>query len=228
MRHFPWMVTLLLATAACEDISSTDLLTGGINAHIVGTARGTGQTEVVAVLKAGGGLSNTFVDLEGDDELSVTAGDQSATLVKRSLGVLHDYAATVDFDSPDETFAVAFDRLVDEGAPNSTFVLPDPFTLGAVADAMDPTTTLEVSWSPAEDGEIEVTIDGSCILTYTQDEGNDTGSASILGSNVETIEDEAGVSCPIEITVRRTLGGQLDPAFKEGGLVQGRQERTTT
>ena len=73
--HILMLLGLTVASTACEDISSSDLLTSGMSAVVYGTAEGEDSTRVMVELRAGGRLSNTMVDLQGDDELVATSGE---------------------------------------------------------------------------------------------------------------------------------------------------------
>lgn len=230
MTRLSWTLVALAALGtACEDIDSADLLTGGMSAVISGEADGSGETEVVAVLRAGGLTSNTLVDLTGDDELTATTGEQTLELQKRSLGVLHSYAATFDVDAVDTEFVVALNRSVDAGAPNSVFQLPEPFSIDSSSEAVTPTTTLDLTWSPSgTDREMELVVDGDCITVWAKEMDGDPGSYSVPGEELNVIGDEPGVSCELTATLRRVRGGEGDSAFGEGSLVQGAQIRRAT
>lgn len=223
------LVALVLSMTACEDIESSDLLTGGMSAVISGEADGSGETEVVVVLRAGGFNSNTLVDLTGDDELVATVGETSQTLNKRSLGVLHSYASTFDVDAADTEFAIALNRTIDAGAPRSTFQLPEAFSIDTNDDALTPTNTMNLTWSPSgTDQQMELVVDGDCITAWATVLDGDPGSYDIPGDEIDVIGDEPGRSCNIKATLRRVRGGQGDPAFDEGVRVQGAQVRSAT
>ena len=121
---------------------------------------------------------------------------------------------------------VALLRTVDQGAPASTFTLPAPFAFDTSGDAISPTQNLAFTWSPANtNDDMEVVIDGDCILPWSKELDGDPGSFEIPGEEIEPVG-EQGESCSVEVKLRRVRGGQLDAAFEEGGLVQGRQLRT--
>jgi hypothetical protein len=220
---------LALSGTACTDIGSGSLLTSGMSAAIVGEADGSGSTEVSVVLKAGGVVSNTFVDLEGDDELTVSAGELTETCTARTLGVLHSYVATLPVDAEGTEFTVALTRTVDDGAPNSTFTLPAPIEDADFGTTLSSTQDLTLNWSPVTGtDEMEVIATGECIVAYGKELDGDPGSTVIPFDDVDVLGDEPGVSCQIDVTLRRVRGGQVDPAFGEGGIAQGRQIITST
>jgi hypothetical protein len=222
---------LALTAGACTDIGSSDLLTNGMSAVIIGEADGTGSTEVVTVLRAGGPTSTTFVELEGDDDLTVNVEGETATLTRRTLGSAHSYAASVPVDAPEATFTVALTRTIDAGAPANTFSLPAPFTVDEPAvDRFTSAEDLTITWDAANDfgGEMEVVVDGECIIPWSRELTGDPGSAVIPGGDLSFVGDEPGTSCQVEVEVRRVSGGELDPAFGEGGTVQGVQVRAVT
>lgn len=224
--HVFLVASLALATTACETIDSGDLLTGGMSANITATADGSGSTDISTVLRAGGLRSNTFVDLQGDDLLSVTAGEQSADLSKQQLGNLISYTATLPVDAADTEFVVSLQRSVDDGAPSSTARLPEPFDFGETGDTFDASSNLAFDWTPSgTDDEMEVLVDGDCIIPWSRELDGDPGSFEIPGDEIESVSDEPGTSCSVDVTLRRVRGGSVDPAFEEG-VAQGVQERT--
>lgn len=229
MRNFVAIAALALAGSACTDISSDSLLTSGMSAVITGETEGEGETEVTVVLRAGGMASNTFVELSGDDSLLATSGEASATLTKQSLGVVHNYVATLPVDAEDAEFTIALQRSLDEGAPASTFTLPAPFSIEDHADGFTDTTTLDLTWTPSgSDEEVEIIVDGECIAVWSEELSGDPGAFSIPGDEIVVLGDEPGATCPVDITVRKVRGGTLDAGYGEGGLVQARQIRTVT
>lgn len=229
MRHVMILGVLTLSATACTDIGSGSLLTSGMSAVISGEADGTGDTEVTVVLRAGGIVSNTYVELEGDDELTVTSGAESATLSQRSLGAVHSYAATLPVDAEDSEFTVSLSRTVDEGAPASTFELPAPIGDMDGSAVFEPNADYTLSWTAAADGdEMEVVATGECIVAYARELTGDPGSLVIPHDDITPLGDEPGLACDVDIELRRVRGGQVDPGFGEGGLVQGAQVVKTT
>lgn len=224
MRSMMILGVITLSASACTDVGSGSLLTSGMSAVISGEADGSGETEISVVLRAGGIASNTFVELEGDDELTVTSGSESAALSKRSLGVLHSYVATLPVDAEDSVFTVALSRTVDDGAPNSTFELPAPIEGGTVGATLSDQEDLSVTWTAAQDGdEMEIVVNGECIVVYAKELDGDPGSTVIPHEDITPVGDEPGVSCEVDVTLRRVRGGQLDAGYGEGGIVQGAQ-----
>lgn len=225
--HVLALAALTLATSACEDISSSDLLTSGMSAVVYGTADGSGETEVLVELRAGGRLSNTMVDLQGDDTLTAAAGEDSVSLSKQTLGNYHNYVGTLPVEAAGTEITVSLDRTVDAGAPSSVLTLPDPFEFGTTGDALGPAQDLQFDWTPAEGSdEMEVLVNGDCIVLWAKELDGDPGAFSIPGDEITVVGDEGGETCPITVTLRRARGGQLDAAFEEGGIVQGRQSRS--
>ncbi|MFK7927239.1 MAG: hypothetical protein AB8H79_03575, partial [Myxococcota bacterium] len=170
MRTLMALASIALLATACEDIESQDLLTNGMSAIISGEADGAGGTEVVAILRAGGPVSNTFVDLTGTDSLTAVMGETEQDLQQRTLGTLHSYVTTFDVAPTDSDFVVRFDRDVDDGAPSSTFSLPEPFIIDSADPTLTPDSNLNIAWSPSGTAhQMEVVVDGSCIALWTED-----------------------------------------------------------
>ena len=79
-------LALALAPAllvGCEAVSSQDIRTGAIYADVVVESEGAGSADVHAVLRLGGATSNTFVDLEGGDRLTVATDAEGAASAVR-------------------------------------------------------------------------------------------------------------------------------------------------
>ena len=225
-RHL-WV--LLVASAACADVGSSSVLTSGMSAVIRGVSEDGASTRVSTVLRAGGVTSTTFVQLEADDALSVTVGEQTTPLVEASLGPLTSYLATVPVADPEATFTVAFDRTLDAGAPSSTFTLPEAFAITTEAASIDPAQPVQIAWEPSgSTSQVVLEVGGDCVVggleTLSGDDGVTTIPADLLAQRGET----PGASCPVTATVSKIDGGQLDPAYGEGGSAQGVQQRALT
>jgi hypothetical protein len=222
-------LALILLLTACTAITSDSLLTSGMSAIVTGEATGGTDTEVVVVLRAGGPTSNTFVDLTGDDVLSAKSGEQSVNLAKRSLGSLHSYAGTLPVSAENSEITISLTRTIDSGAPATVLTLPAPFTVTDHAETVSATQDLSFSWDPSgSTEEMEVVVEGECILAYTKELDGDAGSAAVEFEELTPIGEEAGTACQVTAKLRRVRGGQLDAAFEEGGVVQGIQSRSFT
>jgi hypothetical protein len=184
---------------------------------------------VVVLLRAGGLTSGTYVDLTGDDQLTATSGALSTILSKRSLGVLHSYAGSLEVDAENTPIEVAFTRTLDSGAPSSTLAIPKPFTITTFGEGLSSSQNLSFSWDPSGTAdEMEFVVEGECILAFSKELDGDPGSAAIEHGDITPVGDEPGTSCQVTTTLRRVSGGTLDPAFEEGGVVQGIQSRKFT
>lgn len=223
----PFLTLPLLV--ACESVDSTDVLTSGMWADFSVTANGDGTSLTSATLKVGGDLSNTFVDLEEDDTLTVTSGEETKTLVERNLGDIYWYDTSFDTEAADTEFVFAFVRTVDDGAPASTITLPAPFAISAptaayiVKRGVDP---LIVEWTPASTDTVIVNVSGDCIDPVDETLSTDSGAYTFAAERIVTREDHETDSCEGTVTITRRRVGTLDPAFEEGGRVVGEQVRT--
>ena len=225
---FVSLCSLLLSTtlaAGCrQKVESTDVRTSGVFPVIDVTADGSGSTRVQVKLKVGGRLSNTFLDLIGDDKLTATAG--GVTKVLDATGGAA-YAATF----PTETagpYVIAFLRGADDtSAPGTTVNLPAPFSVAlASTEISRATTDLAFTWSPASgSGDVDASLHGSCIdivLETTPDDGTSTIARDRIHAPTATD------ACTATLTLARTQSGEVDPAFTEGGDVTARQVRSGT
>lgn len=230
-------LALALAPAllvGCEAVSSQDIRTGAIYADVVVESEGAGSADVHAVLRLGGATSNTFVDLEGGDRLTVATDAEGAAepvdLVETNLGAIHAYSAEVPGDAAGTTFTVALERDLDESAPASTAVMPAPFALlGPAADATFSRSAddLVVTWEAGEDGDaVVVELEGDCLTLNHWRVPGDPGTFTIEAGEIEVWDDESGVSCAATVSVLRYRDGALDPALSQGGSIRAGQRRS--
>jgi hypothetical protein len=214
--------------AGCADVSSGDLATSGMWAEIRAEADGSGSSLATAVLKAGGELSNTFVELEGDDELVATLEDDTRDMLQEDLFDAHRYVAQFDSAPVGVPYAVALVRTLDAGAPSTTVELPPAFELDP--PSTEPWSRLDdlvLSWGPASEQDMHVDISGSCIVPYHQQLTGDPATFTLPGGTLTPLDEDEPTSCDLEIRVSRILPGTLDPSYGEGGRALGVQHRAT-
>ena len=220
--------TALLLAVSCTDIDSEDLLTSGMSAAITVTARGDGNADVDAILRAGGSTSTTFVELTADDALTVAAGEAAAVALEEyEIGALHGYHASVAGDEPATVFTVALTRTVDDGAASTTIQLPAAFEVTAPAADFSRAADFALAWGPVADEPMELTASGDCVNLYVTTIEADAGAFTIPANTLTPI-DGGSQNCEVTFTFRRTKVGSLDVAFEEGGSALGIQERTAT
>ena len=215
------------ALLGCSSLDSADLLTDGISAEVAVTADGSGDSEVSTVLRAGGGLSTTFVELSGDDQLTATLGDETQVLQQVSLGNLVSYTTTFDSAPVDTDFVVSLDRMLDEGATQTTVRLPEPFEIEALQQESFSRADddLTVTWTPSDSGDdMRVVVDGDCFIVNMEDLSGDPGTWTLEAGTLEDTGEEAR-SCEATVTVQRRRSGTLDPNYGEGGSAVGMQVR---
>jgi len=215
------------ALLGCASLDSEELLTTGISAEITVTADGSGSSDVTAVLRAGGGLSTTFVDLSSGDELTATLGEETQVLTEVSLAAITSYTTTFDTAPTGEDYIISLDRIEFDSAPNTVVQLPPPFELEplAVEDYSRSEDPLTVSWSPSDTtDDMRVTVDGDCFLVHFQELSGDPGTYTIEAGTLEDTGSEPS-NCEATVTVQRRRAGQLDPGYGEGGSAAGLQVR---
>ena len=212
-----------LALACTESVESTDVKTSGIYPEIEVVASGSGNSKVTVKLKVGGDDSNTFLDLTGDDTLEATADGETRTLDQSG----NSYSASFAVDAEGTEFTIAFLRGEDDdSAPESTVVMPAPFelTLGAT-EASRADDALEYTWDPAGDDDMEWHLDGDCVQL---DSGStpDDGANELAAGEIETFDSDKDKSCTVELELTRAQGGNIDPAFTEGGSIVAKHVRS--
>ena len=186
------------------------------------SADGSGSTRVQVKLKVGGPASNTFLELTGDDRLTVTAGGITRDL-DSSSGV--SYAATFPTEAAGP-FVIAFMRgAADTSAPATTVDLPAPFTVALAAREISRASgDSAFTWTPAGTGDrpqpLRVVHRHRAADDSRRRHGHDSGDQI----HAQTATD----ACTATLALARTRSGTVDPAFTEGGDVSARQLRSTT
>jgi hypothetical protein len=219
-----------IALLGCSAIESEDLLTSGMYADVVVTADGEGTSDVLATLRAGGALSTTFVELTGDDVLTVTLAEETVIMNEISLGNLNSFVAEFQTDEPGIDYTISLERSLDEGAPSTVIRLPAAFVVDAptISEFARSTEDLTVTWTPSDSGDnMRVTLDGDCFLLRVDDLSGDPGTWTLAGGLLEDTGTES-TNCEADITIERRLLGVLDPNYSEGGSATGVQQRTVS
>jgi hypothetical protein len=227
----------LLALAGCgEAVDSTSIKTDGVYADFTATAEGDGQTDIQARLKTGGPNSNTFLNLEGGDELAFYVDGDSYEPDERSpVGDRTYYQKRVDKDAGGTNLRIEFTREDGENAPNSTVMMPEPFEIEA------PTSSDSFSRSGNDDVDIQldntdqetdvkVTVRGDCLdRGYSKSVSGSQQTITIPGDELESddTEDEEPGTCTPSVTVERIMRGDVDSAYT-GGRFEATHERVTS
>jgi len=221
-------LSIAALAAGCTSVDSGSVGTDGIYADLVATSDG-GSTHTTATLRVGGATSNTFVNLEGDDALTVSADGTTQTMLESHLGDLYIYSSDFALSAEDTEFQFSLERSIDAGAPDSRCTLPAPFEITAPLDSdtfsreLDPIT---VSWTPSGTQDtIRISVSGDCLFDDVEDVSGDPGTFEISPGTIASIDESNPTSCDARITVQRRRVGTLDPGFGQGGSIYGVQDR---
>ena len=214
---------------ACEAVDSEDVLTSGMHADLAVTNTGD-NTRAAAVLRVGGATSNTFVELTGEDSLTVNIGEESTPLQAQNLGDLWSYNADLELGDAGTEYAFAFERSVDEGAPSSTCTMPAPFELSTPemdASVSRSEDSVLVSWEGSgESDPMELIVDSECTEYLAIAVDQDSGSYTIEAGEITAYEGMEDDNCKGSLVLRRVRAGALDTGYGEGGQVHAAQERS--
>jgi hypothetical protein len=207
-----------------ETTSSSNIKTGGIAALIDVYADDDSSATVHVELRVGGSSSNTYVDLEGSDELLATVGDVTKTLSPRDTGV---YEASFDDVTEDTEFSVTLERPDDVTASNNSGTLPAPFALDKpAAEKSRADDDLEISWDPGSEDEMTLELDGDC--TFPFEKGvPDTGAYVLKAGDLESTGGDNPEACDVELEARRTRSGGADSKFDPESYFRLHQRRGT-
>lgn len=220
---FAVLPVALLALACTESVESTDVKTTGIYPEIEVVATGNGNSKVTVKLKVGGDDSNTFLDLKGDDTLEASADGETKTLDQSG----DSYSASFAVDAEGTEFTIAFLRGEDDdSAPESTVVMPAPFDMAlSASEASRADDDLEYTWEPAGDGDMEWRLDGKCVKLRSGSTPDD-GTNELAAGDIETFDSDKEESCTVKLELTRAQGGDIDPAFTEGGSIVAKHVRS--
>ncbi|MBS2027018.1 MAG: hypothetical protein JST54_03855 [Deltaproteobacteria bacterium] len=234
--RYPKLVAAMFFFAACTDVSSTNIRTGGMTARIRVTAVGNGTTNASATINVGSSLTD-FVELQSTDTLKATVGTSSQVMAEsKVLGAISYLTSFTGQDAAGTQYTIALQRgASDTSAPSSTCTLPQPFTITAPASSgtnfsrgtQDITVTYTGSGQPEP---LAWTATGDCIQAASASISADTGSFIITKGTLRAANSADGgsaESCQVTVSVTRDRAGTLDPAYGGGSTVCS-QARTFT
>jgi len=211
---------VVAAVAGCANVSSADLRTSGMVAHITLTV--TGGNTVVDVHLGAGGL--TDVVLDKGDSLEATAG--SSSVVLHHVDILGDdyYGGVLDVGTPGTTVTVALHRTsANTDAPTSTVVLPAAPAIRAPRAGARASRGRDLNVRVAAgSGVLSVAWTGSCILGSKSD-GDDSATSLVIPARLilrgpPQHKHKARKACLMKLTTTRSIDGNLDPAYKSGSI----------
>lgn len=222
-------VHLLGTLPACLTATSSELSTGDISAEMVLSSDGE-TTHIRAVLREGATDSHTYVQVSGEDQLSIDDGFRPLQLKEESLGTYFYYTQDVSTQDPGTLFRVAFERASDAGAPDSTVTLPAAFELVPLPE--DTTVSrskgsLELAWEPASPGDpMHLTLSGSCIEKVELDLAMDEGSRTFAPGSIPSLTGTEQESCKLTATLTRSREGVPDARWGAGSTILAHQQRS--
>jgi hypothetical protein len=225
-KRFACLALIGLSAMGCskETTSSKNIKTGGI-AALIDVYADTGSTATVHVeLRVGGSSSNTYINLDGKDELTATAGKQTLTLEPRDTGIFEAIFSGVGEDTE---FSVKLDRPDDVTADDSSGTLPAPFDLDdPTSDLSRETDDLELTWAPGSDNDrMDLEIDGDCIFDFSKDKIADNGSYTVSAGDLKSTGGSKPEACRLDLTAERTRNGSADSKFDPESYFKLHQRR---
>ena len=224
----------LLAGCSSETVESEGIATSAIWAGITMTTTNNTQAGITVELNAGGENGTNLV-LNNNDRVQVTSSRETITLTEDSDFLDVDYEGSIDIGGGGDTLTVALLRnggSSDASAPNSNVVIPESFVINYPQDNMTlrGLNNLEILWTPVTQSparDMDITLEAECeneqrlISISTEDDGRYISDFFTTLSDVVTAS-----GCDVNLTLTRTVGGQLDPAFS-GGVIEAKQIRET-
>ncbi len=227
MKKLIFGVLCLSPLIACESVSSSDVLTSGMYANLDVSADGSGVSRATAILRVGGASSNVYVDLVDGDVLTVEQGDEIVELEKSSVGEYREYITSFDVDAADTEFDFAFVRNVDDGAASSVITLPAKFEITGpeVDTTVSRAEDLTFTWDGGGDDLMLYSMDGDCVLSTGETLQGDEGSYTIPAGTLESVDENAPLTCSAELVLSRVRISEVDQGYGEGGNAEGIQVR---
>lgn len=224
------MIALGGLAAGCAKTESADLLTSGIYAAITATATGDGTTTVGATLYVDDPNDLNYVDLTGDDQLTVTSAGTEKPLVQSELGNIVSHTASFPGDAEGTQYTVDFERSIDAGAPSTTVTMPAAFTIAPTQASASRRIPLTITYSPAgTTDDLAWIIRGPCIDVIHGVVHDDPGALTIPENAITSPDGPdamiSPVSCAVTLTLTRERAGSLDPHYGKGGQALGEQVR---
>jgi hypothetical protein len=212
----------------CQSVDSTSVFTDGIYADVSATATGDGTTLVRTTLYLESPSTLNYIEIEGDDILSVYGPmGEEKTMRESDFLNMTSYSATFNIDTENSEFIVGLSRIIDVSAPNSRVSLPAPFEIDtiAVAEFSRATQNIVITWDGADSSDdMDYSIDGTCIdyvfgvIEVDPITGNDPGVLSVPGTDIQVAQGEpADATCPVTLTLTRSREGMIDENYGHGG-----------
>lgn len=228
------LFTIVLAASAvgcAEDVDSEAVRTEGMWVDMDAVSEDGEETHFDVRIRVGGS-NGTFVELTGDDRLVATGvtddDDSTVVLDHDSSGDRHWYNGTIPFADEGAEMNVDFQRGDgNTSAPDSTVSMPAPFEMDIEADSVERGQEFTVTWDNTFGDSMNYEISGDCIDTV-DGQTDDDMEFVVPGDALEVDLLDEGESCQVTVELSRVLDGDLDPAFGEGGSIQGIQRRTAT
>lgn len=230
MRRLILTALGIAVATGCATVGSDDVTTDGLYADLWVIAEGDGTSRAVGSLRVGGELSNTFVELTGDDQLIATReGEDGIVMHEQQVLGARSYRADFADDQFDLDVTISFERTVDDGAPSSVMSLPAPFELDPVAENYSrDDDAIVLTWDNQQAEEVAVWVEGTCIQNIYTPRMTDAGTYTIDADKIEPNVGEEAENCEIELSVWRSRPGTVDPGYGEGGVAWGHQVRKVT
>ncbi len=236
LRQLALLTCLLLAVLGCETLDS-ETLRGNDELHATFevTIEDDGVTEVEAVLRVGGPLSNVTLDLSDGDELVASADRTSDVLRrKRVLGMI-SYIAELPTDRGGTDLQVALFRPNDVDAPGTYVTLPERIVVRQpeAGDAFSwDGESITVAWSPSrQPGTVLLDFNGSCgdfDFHTTKELESDPGRATYAIDDLVPAHIRAAANgCGVDISLTRRIEGVIDRSYGEGGHIVAKRRTGT-
>ncbi len=225
------LFTLLTATfaTACGQMSSSEVATHDIEASIVLTADGAGDTQVDVELRHARSAWSEFINLDAGDELVAQYDGRTRRLNEGEVISYVGYGGRLATDLGGTPVRIALDRPLFESAPNSRVSLPDRYRAYATRGVYDVDfDTIPIEWSNGSRDDMTVKIDGECIWDFEQTLAFDDGVFLLRPGMLDVRSSWMGEPCTLRVTLERSRFGRLDPALSSSGHIVARQVRYTS
>jgi len=165
-----------------------------------------GSVEAQAIFWVGANAGGTYLEL-GDcgDEIAVNGKVMTASPGYDNPEV---YVASLE---PSDSYDFVLSRPDEDPYTSSVSNAREAVTVTGPSDStLSRTEAFNVAWNNNDSGEVQVSVSGSCIFSYSETVQDD-GSHTVASGNLDATDEDAGESCNAKVIVDRSTAGSMAP-----------------
>jgi len=216
MKRLLFAIVLLIGGVyliGCSSTTSDNVKTSGIYA-IFTIENKYGETTVTAraTLQVGG-ITGSYVELVGDDELY--CDDVKLSTTKPGLGII-EYKAQLPKKNAQEKYVFKFKRKDEEHTIDVIQLKDLHITEPTQSQGFKISDDIKIKWEPASTEEIDLSVNGDCIDPFTKIFSTDNGEYIISGGTLKIKESAETTKCTATILLKRYISTGVPKEFDGG------------